>query len=323
MTKVTSAMLVGKPNSHVRSVSLPTKSHPEFLKLEEELNKIKAWEASTKAAVPSTSTFTANTIQVELAGLAKVYNSFEEVLSLALTKQALVSCRQNKGLVDKILDGTLGALDIFRTIKDDLPSMKKQVQDLQSALRRRRSSDGEFLSMENTVDAYYCFRKKMEKDLTSKCLPVLKKTGKQYCSSTLNLEQEHLSMMVKLFNKIRVITVSILQHLLSFMTTSKPVQSRNAKWALVSKLIYKQGRLACKGHDEANMSEVELVDVALLDTISVGKVSSKEITNEKLQAAKKWLEKLDNGIDDIEAISEVTFRRMIQTRVSLLNMFAN
>ncbi|RZC66887.1 hypothetical protein C5167_010570 [Papaver somniferum] len=174
--------------------------------------------------------------------------------------------------------------------------------------------------MENMSDAYFCFRKKMKKDMTSKCLAVLKKMSKQYCSSTLNLAQEHLSMVVRLFNETRDITISISQHLLSFMTT--PVQPRNVKWAF-SKLIYKQGRVACKGNDKANVSEVELVDVALLDTISVRKVSSKEITNEKLQAAKKSLEKLENGIDAIEAKSEVTFRRIIQTRVSLLNMFVN
>ncbi|KAI3896350.1 hypothetical protein MKX03_013342 [Papaver bracteatum] len=315
-------MLLRKPNSHVRSVSLPTKSHPEFLKLEEELNKIKAWELTAKAAVSSTSTFKANTIQVGLAGLGEVYSSFEEVLSLSTTIQALVGCRQNKGLVDEILDGTLEALDIFRTIKDALPSMKEQIRDLQSALRRRRrSSDEEFVSMENMVDAYFCFRKKMKKDMTSKCLAVLKKTSKQYCSATLNLAQEHLSMVVRLFNETRDITISILQHLLSFMTT--PVQPRNAKWALVSKLIYKQGRVACKRHDKANVSEVELVDIALLHTISVRDGLTKEITNEKLQAAKMSLEKLENGIDAIEAKSEVTFRRIIQTRVSLLNMFAN
>ncbi|KAI3938393.1 hypothetical protein MKW98_015292, partial [Papaver atlanticum] len=82
-------------------------------------------------------------------------------------------------------------------------------------------------------------------------------------------------------------------------------------------------RVACKGHNKADVSEVELVDIALLDTISVRKVSTKEITNEKLQAAKKSLAKLENGIDAIEAKSEVTFIRIIQTRVSLLNMFAN
>ncbi|RZC66886.1 hypothetical protein C5167_010571 [Papaver somniferum] len=131
MTEVTSAMLLRKPNSHVRSVSLPTKSHPEFLKLEEELNKIKAWELTAKAAVSSTSTFTANTIEVGLASLGEVYSSFEDVLSLSITKQALMGCRQNKGLVDEILDGTLEALDIFRTIKDALPSKKEQVQGLQ------------------------------------------------------------------------------------------------------------------------------------------------------------------------------------------------
>ncbi|OVA11240.1 Protein of unknown function DUF241 [Macleaya cordata] len=298
---------------HVRSISLPTRSHPEFYRIDEDLKKVQTWESMAASTTP----LKANTIQIGLVGLAELYNSFEDVLSLPLTKQALANNHQNKELVDEILDGSVRLLDIISTVKDILASMKEQVQDLQSAIRRK-SSAGE---INNKVGAYICFRKKVKKDI-SKCIVALKRMGNLYCEPSPSLEQDHLSMVVRLLSEVRVITISIFQHLLSFISASKPMKARNGRWALISKLMHK-GRVACEGEHESTMSEVEIVDVAIFDAISAGKASSKDTEMEKLQAAQKWLEKLENGIEGLEAESEFTFRRLIQSRVSLLNIFSN
>lgn len=63
---------------HIRSISLPSRSLPSALQIEEELNKLKTWEASS---VP-----TAEKINYTLIGLEKLYKCIDDLLSLPVTQ---------------------------------------------------------------------------------------------------------------------------------------------------------------------------------------------------------------------------------------------
>uniref|UniRef100_K4BAH5 Uncharacterized protein n=1 Tax=Solanum lycopersicum TaxID=4081 RepID=K4BAH5_SOLLC len=70
--------LSSKPN-HVRSISLPGRSHPTTQRVEEELNKLKSLEVSAAPAAVSNG----------LIGLEKLYKCIDDLLNLPQILQAL------------------------------------------------------------------------------------------------------------------------------------------------------------------------------------------------------------------------------------------
>lgn len=91
-------------SSHLRSISLPSRSHPTTLRIEEQLSKLKALENSS----PSTS----KSICHGLQGLDDLYACMDELLHMASTKQVL-SSHQNREWVDELVEGFIKLLDTW------------------------------------------------------------------------------------------------------------------------------------------------------------------------------------------------------------------
>ncbi|GAA0143706.1 hypothetical protein LIER_42777 [Lithospermum erythrorhizon] len=111
--------------SHIRSISLPSRSHPTIFQIEEELNKLKTWESST--STPSNG----------LCLLVELYKSMDDLLNLPQTIQVF-SKYQNTKFLDELLECPVKFLDICGITRDVLTQFKKNVIDLQSSLRRRK-----------------------------------------------------------------------------------------------------------------------------------------------------------------------------------------
>ncbi|KAJ7944084.1 DUF241 domain protein [Quillaja saponaria] len=134
----------------VRSISLPSRSHPSTLRVEEELNKLRTLEA--------TSTSTSGSICNGLSGLEELYTSLDDLINVTSTQQ-IVSCHQQEKCVEELLDVSVRILDICGITKDNLLQIREHVQALQSALRRRKGDS----SIGSKVAEYMSFRKKMKK----------------------------------------------------------------------------------------------------------------------------------------------------------------
>ncbi|XP_038703317.1 uncharacterized protein LOC119999674 isoform X2 [Tripterygium wilfordii] len=145
----------------VRSISLPSRLHPNFQIIISELNKLKAWEST----VPSAS----ETTQLGLVGVAQLYNCLQELIHSPLTQKALHH-HQYLNLVEEAFDGSVELLDVCGNARDLFFLMKEHINDLQSALRRKGGSS----IIEGNIQAYISFRKKVKKDIT-KCLKTLKR----------------------------------------------------------------------------------------------------------------------------------------------------
>ncbi|XP_077246149.1 uncharacterized protein LOC143886041 [Tasmannia lanceolata] len=285
---------------HVRSISMPSTSHPLVYKVEEELNKLKTWKTTPKSS---------SRICIGLGELKDLYDCVEEFLQLPLTQQALHHHQQEKW-VEEVLDGSLRLLDICGTTRDVLLQMKEHVKDLQSTLRRRKGGDSGMLSR---VDAYICHRKKVKKEI-GKCLESLKGMDNKYAASLLLDQDYHLSLVVNVLREVSTITKKNFGSILSFMSSSRPKQ-KPSKWSLVSKLMHK-GQIICEGEHEVR-SEVENADAALSALCSCcGEI-------EMVQMAKKRLEELEQRIGSLEDALECMFKRLIQTRVGLLNILTH
>ena len=280
---------------HVRSISLPSRSHPTTLKIQQQLNKLTTLEASSTSALGKTSN--------GLSGLEELYNCMDELLSLPSTQQAL-SLHQHEKWVNELLDGPVSLLDICGTARDVISQFKENVGDLESALRRRKGD----VCIEISINNYISSRKKMNKD-AKKLLAAMKKDNK----SPL-LDQEHqLSTMITVFREVNIMSISIFQSLLLLL--SIPVlKSRPSRWSLVSKFMHK-GAVSCA--ESAENTELKSVDLAL------GVLSSEEAKLETMQIALKGVEALEVSIEGLEKGLERMFRRLVKTRASLLNIISH
>ncbi|KAI3877208.1 hypothetical protein MKW92_040154 [Papaver armeniacum] len=313
MATVSSSLLLPKARKCVRSISLPARFHPSTYRIEEELNNLKSWEIDAT----SSRHLNAESIESGLSGLKNLYECVEDVLQLPFThKHARKhTSDQDDKLVDEVLDGSVKLLDVCDTSRNILVQMKENSRELQYGLRRR---GGDQSTAESSVDAYVSCRKKLRKDMV-KCIGVLKRMESKFTSYvplSLDHQNNHLVVVVRVLREVSSITILIFKSLLSFLTPSS--MNPIGKWALVSKLLQQKGTLVSSNKEEQDDmidNEVESVDVAL-HNLSVRKNS---ISTKNLEVLHKRLNVLEGKMESLENGVECMFKCLIKTRVSLLN----
>ncbi|GAA0161650.1 hypothetical protein LIER_17917 [Lithospermum erythrorhizon] len=266
----------------IRSISLPCRSHPTTIKIEEELNKLKNSEVAS----------TTESICDNICGLVELYKCINELLNMPQTIQAL-SKHQSEKWVDELLEGPLKLLDICAITRDVVSQFKENVRDLQSSLRRRKGD----LSNGISVTKYTAFRKKMKKDV-KKLISTLKQMDYVTGGSILDVDQ-HVSALIRVLREVYSMSVSIFQFVLSFLSASK----KQSKWSI--------SRLVIKGEDRQE-NELENVDNMLCNICGA----------EEVQYVQNRLEHLEVQLQGIEAVLENIFKCLIKSRTFLLNIFS-
>ncbi|XP_004509416.1 uncharacterized protein [Cicer arietinum] len=282
---------------HVRSISLPTRSHPSTIRVDEELNKLKTWEGTS----------TSTSIHTSLSLLEDLYISLDDLLNLRSTQQ-VISHHRGEKCVEEVLDGSMKILDICGITRDTMLEIKENVQALHSSLRRRKNDS----SVERSVAQYKFFTKKMKKN-ANKLITSLKHMESKFGVSSILELDHHFLCVIRVLREAIAMNLSIFQFILSFLTMSSS-KSKSTKWLLVAKVMHK-GVITCEDNSE-NANELQCVKVALRTLLS-------EVTNgEKLKVAHERLEALENAIESVEIGLESLFRRLIKTRTSLLNIIS-
>ncbi|KAL9328268.1 hypothetical protein ACSQ67_003271 [Phaseolus vulgaris] len=282
---------------HVRSNSFPTGSHPSISRVEEELSKLKTWEA--------TSTSTSKSICTGLSLLSDLHISLEDLLNMAST-QKLISHHQGEKCMEELMDGSVRILDICDITRDTMLQIKENVKALHSALRRRKGDS----SIERIIAEYNLFSKKMKKN-AKKLITSLKQMERKFGVSPLLDEDQQLVSLIRMLREVIGLNMSVFQSLLAFLTVPAS-KSKATKWLLVAKLMHK-GVITCEENTE-NSNEFQCVEASLSNLLNEG-------TNvARVQAAHGRLEALENDIEIIENGLENLFRRMVRTRACLLNI---
>lgn len=277
----------------VRSISLPSRSHPLTLSIEEQLEKLKASKSSS--------------ICHKLGGLKDLFECVDDFLHLQLTRQTLSHEWQSES-VEQVLDGSLSLLDMCDITRVVLSQIKECVQELELSLRRRRGTDS---SLTSEVDAYLASRKKLNK-VMSKCLN-LKRKEKNRSMASFDKNFNLMSVIVML-RGVEEISVAVLESILSSISQTK-AKTKPSVWSVVSNLLQSK-RVSCQG--EVNANEAEKIDAELLDL-----KSSKDINSVQVQRVLKRLEALESSIQEVEEELECVYRRLVKMRASLLNILNN
>ncbi|XP_062104092.1 uncharacterized protein LOC133815252 [Humulus lupulus] len=275
---------------HVRSNSLHSKQHPLIPEYDKQLCRLRSSEAATSSS----------TVVCKLNGLQNLHDCVDNLICLPLNQQGL--CReQNRKCLDEILDGSLRLLDVCDTAKDVLLQAKEATQELQSVMRRRYSGETE-LTCE--IKNFLASRKVMKK--------ALRKAMENRCNfSPLNKDQETVKI-VSVLRDVESITLAIFQSLISFIS-GRNLQSKSNKWSFVSKMMNSK-RVSCEEVIELN--KFASVDAAL--SIFIGQ-KLKKSDNKLEEIVQNDLKALELCIQDLEGEVESLYRRLIKTRVSLLN----
>ncbi|PIA56794.1 hypothetical protein AQUCO_00700858v1 [Aquilegia coerulea] len=272
---------------HSRSISLPSRSHPLTLRVEEHLCRLRSSELATSSS---------SSICHNLAGLQDLYDSVDELLQSSVAQNS-ISSGPGK-CVDWILDGSsLEVLDVCGNTRDILSHMKESLQDLQSCVRRRGAES----SVANEVSTYILSRKKGNK-MIHKCLADMKKM-----EHDVSIEDNEI---VTILSQVEKITIAMFESILSFISGTKAVtRSKRNSWSLVSKLMH------TKPQEEKDTTEVVKADVAL--NILISRKPCKAVDVKNIQ---ELLEALEMSIQAVEVGLNSLFRSLIKTRVSLLNI---
>ncbi|KDP31977.1 hypothetical protein JCGZ_12438 [Jatropha curcas] len=227
---------------HLRSVSLPTGSHPLTASIEEQLYKLKASHSSS--------------IGQKLNGLKNLFECVDDLLQLPTTQQNLNMSGENA------LNGSIELLDMCDTTRDFLSQMKECVQGLELSLRRRKGGD---FCLTSEVDAYMVSRKKLNK-LICKSLRNLKRKERNCSPAALNSNSNTITML----RDVEEISVSAFKFILSFIS----VPRAKSKSSIISKLLQSK-RVSC----EVEASEIENIDAELLVLKSSKDIKHLQIQN--------------------------------------------
>lgn len=222
---------------------------------------------------------------LDFEALKELHNLANNLLHSPMIKEALVQ-HQQENHVHKISEESLCMLDACGTTKDVLLSVKDHLHQLQSTFHR--ISIGETTATENKLAGYYIHRKKLKKELLS-CLRSLKGLTNNCIMNTDT--DPNLVVVVNVLREVRVATISIVESLMSLMSMPSPACKTN------------RGSLRSKFMRVNSLSLWENCD------------------RKTFQTGNRLLEAVEIAVDDLQVELECIFKRLIQTRVSLLNIF--
>ncbi|XP_038887260.1 uncharacterized protein LOC120077454 [Benincasa hispida] len=294
--------MAGFPSSkntkyHTRSNSLPSRPHPLISQCDEHLTRLRFFD--------STPASSSSSISQQLSGLEDLHECVEQLLLLPSIQEAFVRQCGEKW-VDELLDGSLRLLDMCSSAKDALIHTKECVRELHSAIRRRSE-------MTNEVKKYLASRKVVKRAI-QKALDT-NKSIESKSNTLVNGSDYNTTAMVSLLKEAEAISLRLFESLL-FLISGKKTKS---SWSILSVMLSK--REVCPEED-AELNEFSNMENAL-NSVTCQKTNKCKDTIQVFENVQKHLEKLDLGTQDLEQTTERLFRRLIKTRVSLLNILSN
>ncbi|KAJ6708646.1 hypothetical protein OIU74_009871 [Salix koriyanagi] len=271
---------------HVRSISLPSRSHPLNVSVEDQLERLRSSQTTSTSAYH------------KLSGLKVLYECVDDFLQLPLSQQTLSNEQHREG-AEEVLNGSFLMLDVCSTTRDVFSSMRECLQQLESSLRRRKGGES---GLATEVEVYMVSRKQINK------------TTRKFFRNMKSMEKKNPSAVdaVGMLRDVEEISLEIFQSLLSFASQPKTSSSSHG-WSVVSKL-FQSKRVSCEGE----ATELEKIDAELLVL-----KSSKDINPVQVQNVLKGLEALESSIQEAEEELEGVYRKLVKTRVSILNTLSH
>lgn len=289
----------------VRAVSLPSRIHPLSIKLRAALTRLNIWQRSSSSVSVSAS-FGSETLLVGLVNLTELYGCVHELLESPYVRNTLRHHQKGK-LLNESLNGSVVLLDVCEAAREVILTMREHMMNLKSALRRKGS-------VEKEVRAYINVRKKAKKDI-SKHLTGLKKM--ETIDIVTSTDQDPAVASTSVLKETIEISVSILRHLLLYLSTTPPPSPSPAR--KIKNII---GLLPIPLASSTLAVSDLIKEAKSLDDIFLGSIVDSRRTFSEVEKNKRR-DIVEESFGDLEAELESVFKCLVKNRVLFLNILSN
>ncbi|KAK1406654.1 hypothetical protein QVD17_42152 [Tagetes erecta] len=223
--------------------------------------------------------------------LKDLHESTNDLLHSPTLKSVLSRHEQGQTSVQMVSESSLKMLDSCGRTKDILFLVKTHIQDLQSTFHR--ITLGETSSTEKKFGVYHHHRKDLKKQMLKR-LKSLKMTKSSSINTAYN--DDNLMVVVNVLSEVRETIISLLDSLMLLLSMPNP----NPK---VRKSV--NSNMKAKFMRMNSLSPWEKCDV------------------HAVRCAIERLEAVESAVENLEVELECIFKRLIRTRVLLLNILSN
>ncbi|KAL0325976.1 UNVERIFIED_CONTAM: hypothetical protein Sradi_5166900 [Sesamum radiatum] len=271
-------------NLHVRSNSLPSKSHPIVTDVEDQLCRLRSSEGTSTSAT---------SVIAKLASLRDLHEGINDLIQMPSTQQALYHENSEKW-TNKLLEESLGLVDLCGFARDVLSLTKGSVQDLQSSIRRNRGET----SMKDDLNSYMTSRKKINK--------MVKKFIRNF--KNVDIEEYDVKAIEGMLKETEAFGFSVLKSVLTLLSEEKG-RSKQKTRSFLSKFT-RTSRVNSERDQECGAECLFSLKLHM---------SGKDMNTIDVQNVLKQLKESEMAIQELEEELDAFFRSLVKTRVSLLN----
>ncbi|KAK9059437.1 hypothetical protein SSX86_020131 [Deinandra increscens subsp. villosa] len=229
--------------------------------------------------------------------LRDLHDSTNDLLHSPTLKSALSRHEQGQTSVQMVSESSLKMLDSCGRTKDILFLVKTHIQDLQSTFHR--ITLGETSSTEKKFVTYHHHRKDLKKQMLKR-LKSLKLTKSTNTSNGFR-NDDNLMVVVNVLGEVRETIISLLDSLMLLMSIPNPNYPKPRK------------SMNSNGFVQVKAKFMRLNSLSPWENCDVRAV----------RPAIERLEAVESAVEDLEVELECIFKRLIRTRVLLLNILSN
>ncbi|XAR64255.1 hypothetical protein NMG60_11024525 [Bertholletia excelsa] len=266
---------------HVRSTSLPCRSHPLISQLKDDLRELASWGSNPG---DRTSAWLCH----GLSGLKAVHDYLDDILQLPQTHESL---RHQGTWVEKLLEDYLRFVDVYGIFQSLILALKQEHSAAQVAVRRKDASK---------IALYVKDRKKLGKEI-GKLVSTVRSIGN--FTDHFHGADVELAGVIK---DVRDVTMMVSASLLNGI--SAPFLAQKSSW-----MGLRLPKKTKRGKVEEGIEEFRRMGAESF-------WGFRKKGDEEVRMVLKKMHELEDCIANIETESEGVFRSLIKTRVSLLNV---
>ncbi|KAL2346192.1 hypothetical protein Fmac_000192 [Flemingia macrophylla] len=280
----------GKPqlSHHIRSISLPCRSHPLISEIRAEINDLSAWASNSRPSPLS--------LSQGLTLLKETHETLQQILQLPQTQDSL---RAHPLWLHNLLEDFLRFVDAYGMFQTSAMALREQHSSLQIAIRKRDQSK---------VVAYAKATKKTATGM-DKLVSLLRCVGQQ--QQQQQQQQKHRALHAPLPGVVAdVMNVTVSVSVALFNGIAAPFASKRLSWTQLVKLS-RNGRIRKEHVGIEELGENNVVE-------SLGNLKKKG--EEEVRLVLKRMRDLEECISAIQSVTDKVFRALINSRVALLNI---
>lgn len=227
--------------------------------------------------------------QINFEGLRELHDCANYLLDHCPKTRESLSQQGQEKWTEQVSEASLRMLDICNVSKDVMTLVKHSLQDLQLTLRGNESSD-----VNEKIAAYNRYKNKLKKE-TLKCLNCLKSMkGSSGGRGRVAMQiEQNLLFVAEVLKEVRRVVVMMVESLFS-LGCIPWLEKRSSKGSLSSIFTIRSSYWLDDVWDET-----------------------------AVQSATTRLEAAEIAVEELEIELESIFRRLIHTRVSLLNILTS